>query len=172
MTPEQLQEKKNAFLARYNGRRSNAIAVSSGLKAASQRNPLYVAGLPQSARECIREEWRALLRATAAKYESPIGAPEYEQDIQELKRAMNERFLDCFRSQGHTRSGYDPGFRISHAQKSLSVFLKHLWCMNTIATPPQCPVDRIVLWAAGLSDRETRWTHVNTIEEHRCMIAH
>ncbi len=58
-------------------------------------------------------------------------------------------------------------FRISHAQKSLGVFFKHLWCMNLINEPPQCPIDRQILKIAGVSITELSWGFVNDIETHR-----
>ena len=36
--------------------------------------------------------------------------------------------------------------------------------------PPQCPVDAIILGKSGLKYPDTKWTHVNSIEEHRSQI--
>jgi len=45
--------------------------------------------------------------------------------------------------------------------------LKHLWCMGEIPEPPQCPVDRIILKAAGCEHADRSWCYVNSLEEHR-----
>ncbi|HNS22970.1 MAG TPA: hypothetical protein PKH24_20900 [Sedimentisphaerales bacterium] len=47
------------------------------------------------------------------------------------------------------------------------MFLKHLWCMGRINTPPQCPVDSTILQRAGLRYPMTRWAYVNSMDEHR-----
>ena len=60
------------------------------------------------------------------------------------------------------------GFRLSVAQKNLSLILKWAWINGMIPMPPVCPVDRIML------DRASRitglpwsvnWTSVNSLEE-------
>ena len=37
------------------------------------------------------------------------------------------------------------GIRIAQCQKSLSLYLKYLWCYGLIETPPVCPIDRVIL---------------------------
>jgi len=39
--------------------------------------------------------------------------------------------------------------------------------MDEVDTPPQCPVDRVVLEMAGLKYDKAKWGYVNSIEEHR-----
>ncbi|MDA7516968.1 hypothetical protein N8499_01875 [Akkermansiaceae bacterium] len=41
------------------------------------------------------------------------------------------------------------------------------WCIDEVDTPPQCPVDRVVLELAGLKYDKAKWGYVNSIEEHR-----
>ena len=64
------------------------------------------------------------------------------------------------------KSGLADGFRISHSQKSLSIFSKHLWCLNLIDEPVFCAVDAIIL---GKTDAPSniKWTKISTIEAHR-----
>jgi hypothetical protein len=64
------------------------------------------------------------------------------------------------------KSGVADGFRISHSQKSLSIFSKHLWCLNLIDEPVFCAVDAIIL---GKTDAHSniKWTKISTIEAHR-----
>ncbi len=61
------------------------------------------------------------------------------------------------------------GFKLSVAQKCLSLALKHAYAHGVIGRPPVCPVDRIVLNAASsVTGRPWRvnWTDVNKIEEY------
>jgi hypothetical protein len=176
MTREELKAAKSAFLNRYNSACCNSDlplqqAALDALMSASQHNSLYAKSVSERERGCVREYWKTLLGTLAHKYESRVSTSQCEADIQELRQTMNEHFADRFRSDRHPKYKYDPGFRISHAQKSLSVFLKHLWCRDMIETPPQCPVDSIILEKAGLRYPVTRWAYVNSIDEHRRKIA-
>ena len=61
------------------------------------------------------------------------------------------------------------GFKLSVAQKFLSLVLKHAWVNGYIEEPPVSPVDRIVLNAASqITGRRwtTNWTEVNRIEDY------
>jgi len=106
----------------------------------------------------IKAAWHNILVEKSAKYKESTSSEDYENDIIFLKKEMNERFYLWFRNER---------FKISHSQKSLSVFLKHLWCMGKIAEPPQCPVDRTILTIAGAHLQHRGWRHVNNICEHR-----
>ena len=66
-------------------------------------------------------------------------------------------------SSGHS------GFKLSVAQKCLSLALKHAYAHDVIGRPPVCPVDRIVLNAASkITGRPWRvnWTDVNALDEY------
>lgn len=171
MTPDELRGKQDAFLDRYNAARSVAKAESDALMSAAQHNSLYAPGVNEHDRYIVRAKWKEFLNDIAARYKSPVSVAEYEADVEHLRKMMNARFSKLFRSDRHPKYHYDAGFRMSHAQKSLSVFLKHRWCLGTIDVPPQCPVDARVLHAAGARYPATRWAYVNTIEEHRSQVA-
>lgn len=70
-------------------------------------------------------------------------------------------------------STYGSEFRISHSQKSISVYIKHMWCMNEIMEPTICPVDRIILSKTDAKkNHDISWGYVNTIDEHRRKFAY
>ncbi len=168
-----LDEYKHAFIRRYNTSGTATEAYAKAVTAASQRNVLYREDLNSRDHQRVRSAWQALLSETTAKYvRSGVSDDEYERDVQALAERMNEHFRLSFRSTPHPRYRYAPGFRISHAQKSIAVALKHLWCLDQAAMPPQCPVDSIALRAAGLKCPYTRWTHVDSIDEHRVLVGH
>ena len=144
------------FLARYNPKPSVECALSSAIKAAVQHNKLYVGNAP---RANIRSFWRQQLLALQAVYVQQRTVAQYEADILDLRTSLNNAFpglIDC---------------RISHAQKSIGVFLKHLWCMELVATPPLCPVDAIILRVAGAKYPETNWGYVNTMAQQQAKVA-
>jgi hypothetical protein len=81
---------------------------------------------------------------------------------------MNDQYARFFRST--TEQGYGPGFRIAHAQKSLSLLLKHLWCNGVLGEPPCCPVDRRVLQIANARNRAA-WTKLDDLDDYRAALA-
>ena len=58
------------------------------------------------------------------------------------------------------------GMRISHSHKSLSIFSKHLWCLNLIDEPVFCAVDGIILRKTDARTHIKR-TKINNIEAQR-----
>ena len=85
----------------------------------------------------------------------------YRALITGLKDAMNKQFARGFRP---------TGFRISHSQKSISVFLKHLWCMQHVPMPIECPIDFNILKTLPNNGRTVSWTKIDDIESHARMI--
>ncbi len=165
-----MNEFKDAFLDKYNPTRSHAKAVSRGIAASVQHNSLYCRGLALETKEAVKTEWRSYLNGLVDRYQRDQSVEDYERDIEKLKQIMNEKFPAAFFSKPHERFNTDPGFRISHSQKSISVFLKHLWCIGDIECPPQCPVDARILKKAGKRYPDTKWGYVNSIEEHRLKV--
>lgn len=71
---------------------------------------------------------------------------------------------------GSCHEGFRHGrFRIGLAQKALNLYLKYLWCADLAARPPHCPVDAIILAAAGIKDA-TPWTKLDSIDEYARLI--
>lgn len=169
---EQLVLAKQAFLNRYNvlnasaeENRQMAIekALSRAITASVQHNPTYHPNCNTDAlRRLVRVFWGQQLIVIAEKYKEEQSIETYENEILELQRVMNENVGHCFQ---------EHGFKISHSQKSISVYLKHLWCIGLIATPPLCPVDRMILTHIGHGNAQPPWTQVTTIEQYRAHVA-
>ena len=151
----------NKFLDRYNPSRSLDMAIKNALNAALQHNKLYSPNLPTNTRNEIKALWSDQLQKISGLYKTQRSLSEYEKDIVELQKEMNKKYAQYFRSDHKGGNG----FRISHSQKSISIYLKYLWCLKLIEIPPCCPVDSIVLKLTDAEDKT--WTFVNDIETHR-----
>lgn len=158
-----MDKNKQDFLKKYNPTRSEVVAQSKAIAAAVQHNKLYSENIQLTAKKKIRATWVIELTKIADKYKKPRTVSEFEDDFLSMQNIMNANYLEYFRS-GHKAGD---GFRISHAQKSLSVYLKHLWCMGVIDTPPICPIDNVVLKLTEARGSDATWTFVNCLEEHR-----
>jgi hypothetical protein len=143
------------FLDRYNQTGTVEEALSKSIGAAVQHNKLYN-NVGHNERLEIRDYWRELLLQLSNQFLAENWNEEYyEEKILELKANMNNQFEEMV------------DFRISHSQKSLSVFFKHRWCLGDFPIPPQCPVDRIILTRANAPRNERSWGFINDIETHR-----
>jgi len=159
-----LTDLKTNFLARYNKSNSVSEALSKAISAAVQRNSLYSKSITKNEGAAIRTYWSDQLIEIAQNRPAP-NKEAYDSQILELQELMTEKFpvSEYF---SPNKSGVADGFRISHSQKSLSIFSKHLWCLNLIDEPVFCAVDAIIL---GKTDAPSniKWTKISTIEAHR-----
>ena len=171
MPLEDLAEQKMQFLRRFGADQGADVArvraLQDAIASAVVKNALYAPAATASNRFDASAGWKQMLEAIAAEYVEPASAEKYEADLVRLQAHMNRGFGQYFRQARHPKFGYEPGFRISHAQKSLGLVLKHYWCLDLVAMPPQCPVDRPVLVAARAGELNSKWTDVNSIAAHQ-----
>lgn len=83
--------------------------------------------------------WMDKLEKLGEKYKQCDQTKEqFIKDVFELQDFINgSSFCTCF---------YNNRIRIGQCQKSLSVYLKWMWCQNELVSiPPVCPIDRQVL---------------------------
>lgn len=150
---ERIKAAKNAFIEKF----GDNDPFLSAILAATGRAALYT---PNSNHSDIREEWIAQLRQITEKYNTLQTVDTFIADVRYLKEHMNQSFPGRF---NNGKPGYENEFRIAHAQKSISVCLKHLWRRsNYLINPPVCPVDGIML--KHVHNYEA-WTKVNWIND-------
>ncbi len=137
----------------------NKTPEELGILAAVQFGYLYGEGANHQA---IKQFWSSKLRNLGEKYSEPGNhLQDFINDIQKLKEDMNTKFPGSF---SNSKSDYDDEFRLAHAQKSLSIYLKHLWARNLLNgnEPPFCPIDKVILKQLGIQDP---WTRINSFDD-------
>jgi len=167
---DEIAAAKKAFLAKYNRNRTDEEAESKAIGAAMRFNRVYeeAAGkIRPKLRACFRKKWIAALH-----YFSPRCAlPATVDDVCKLVVELQERMLDAAKT-----VPIIVDFRLSHAQKSLSVYCKHLWCMGRLCRPCKpreprepaiCPVDRRIMTAVGTPVRLRAWGRVDDIATYK-----
>lgn len=167
-----LQSHQANFLGLFHvspgGAQWREVAINDAITSASRRTTLYETPRSPRERSAVREFWSAQLEEKLAAYEAGRATfasdRQYQHDVMDLRARMNAAFPEVFLQ--HQIRTFEPGFRVAHAQKSLSLVLKHGWCNGTVEMPPHCVVDRRILRAANARQVEQRWTDVNTWEEH------
>lgn len=178
LTATQLAAEKARFLRKFglDGPRGDnwlSVACRDAMTSASRRAHLYRRGLTQVERHGVRNGWAIKLRELADRYIGDV--PEvttqahFENDLTVLRTFMNEGYADFFWPT--EENGYGPGFRIAHAQKSLSLLLKHYWCNGIMREPPCCPVDRRILRLANAGQADAVWTRLDDLDQYRARLA-
>ena len=131
------------------GVRNEPDAMRESLNAALQRNKTYQDDARNAERTALRTAWAELIRQESSRYAdpSPVSDDEHCKAIRRISDAVSQRFGV------HLVGGR---LRFGTSQKALNLYLKYMWRMGRSATPPHCPVDRIVLEAANVSGSWTK----------------
>lgn len=139
------------------------MALRSAIYAATNRNSPYVKSTTYDVKNKIRNYWKCRLCEIAREVKLYGIATDGEFFIFKMK-ILWKQLKGKFPNQN---------FRFSHAQKSLSVFLKYLWCYGEIEEPPICPIDSLIIQVAAKQDNQLgsmRWTQMKDEKEYRTVI--
>lgn len=123
--------------------------------AAFARARIYATQAGESARGAVRDEVKQRLLLLEPRYRERVDDAEHVANIGSLAAVVTHE---------HAANLQNGVFRIGPAQKALNLYLKYLWCLQKIVEPPHCPVDAIVLRAAGVKD--VAWTQIATLEAY------
>lgn len=124
------------------------------------RSKTYSDSVPTEAKRHFLNTLRIKLDEMSKTYQSTVTENNHLRNIEKLSNDLSSSFTD------YLRNGR---FRIGIAQKALNLYLKYLWCVNLIATPPHCPFDSIII--SHLPDCEgVSWTSIDTIEDYQKLV--
>ena len=129
-------------------------AIRNSIQAALQRNTTYKRPYGDSEKTALHIDLKKQLHKEAEQYTSPASEAEHCEAIRRIATTVSgtcENFLVGGR------------FRYGTAQKAFNLYLKFLWRLEKIPTPPHCPVDRVVLRRAGI---EGSWTKCDSEDEY------
>ncbi len=160
--PTHIANLKALFLDKFNNQRDVDKAARNSIRAAVQHNLLYKKEVTLLDKKMIRESWARLLYAQGHEFKEKKTIADHEEAVLFIKEKLNSDFSIFF---------WGSGLRISHAQKSFSLFLKYMWCLNQIPEPVTCPIDRQILMKTDASKtgdpNDIAWGYVNDMDEHR-----
>ncbi|MFZ4508991.1 MAG: hypothetical protein ACOYON_14980 [Fimbriimonas sp.] len=146
---------QRAFIERI-GVASVEASAQNMLKPALQHNPTYVPSADPTDKALFRRDFAQRVFSLTEAYR--IGMSENDH-VAQIVQMADELSAD------HARILKNGRLRIGTVQKALNIHLKTVWCLGpTFPEPPHCPVDRIVLQAAGLSGS---WTQLDSIQTYQ-----
>jgi len=137
--------------------RTDDDAMRESLKSSLQRNKVYRDWANEKRRLAFRTEWAKLLRAESKSYLQPNPC---KSDVAHCE-AINRIADSLSRTFGEIL--VEGELRYGTSQKALNLYLKYLWRLGKVTTPPHCPVDGIVLGAASI---QGSWTRCNSEREY------
>ncbi len=100
------------------------------IRGAFQRARVYTAEAKDNGREGFRKALRSSLEQLEAHYREPVEDEDHIRNIEILSSRLS---ID------HAKVLVAGRFRIGVAQKALNLYLKYLWCIGGVSTPPHCP---------------------------------
>ena len=140
--------------------------ISMSIMATALRGNLYRKDANKSEKEkdYEREKFRCDLG-----FELKRLTEQYRRGISESAHITNISRLADDMSVKHAKALNKGRFRVGSAQKALNLYLKYMWCMGEISTPPHCPFDAIIL--SYIPDcLNVRWTKLDSLPEYEKIV--
>ena len=134
-----------------------------------QRANLYDKQIPPN------EQTRKKFREALHTFIKELAITQYTKDVSVKKHINNIKSISEFTAKSKfSYMLYKGKLNFGVSQKLLNLYLKYLWCIDAIATPPHFPVDRIIqvilnkeTKKQGLPKRAiTSWTQMETEKEY------
>lgn len=171
LPPRMLRTEQDTFLGLFKLTRGRpgwqTVALKDAVRAASVRTKLYHRGVTWAQRAAVRDHWSNSIKRIVDPHVGdqfrPMSWAQFDAAVVTLRHSMRARFPTIFHD--------ERTFRVAHAQKSLSLLLKHSWCHGQAAEPPYCPVDRRVLTAAAAPVALRTWSYIDTTVDYHGRIA-
>ena len=142
--------------------------MTASINAAFQRADVYAdpKATTDPRRQTLRDKLASLLRNLGSQYSSTLSGPQHKINIAKIADDLTEAFKDTDLLRGKR-------FRIGTAQKALNLYLKYLWCLGKIPTPPHCPFDDRIIRKLPLSDQEKKdlqWTALDSLDGYQKLV--
>jgi hypothetical protein len=123
-----------------------------------QRANVYINGATGKERLEFRKELHREVKQIAAEYKVAVSESRHIDNINRI----------CGLEHSVLANG-SLNFGIS--QKILNLYLKYLWCLGEISTPPHFPVDRTIQILLKYKP-VVNWTEIDSLEQYMLIIEH
>ncbi|MGA3199672.1 MAG: hypothetical protein ABSD89_09735 [Halobacteriota archaeon] len=142
--------------------------MTASINAAFQRADVYAdpKATTDHRRPVLREQLASSLRNLARQYSTAVSSKQHKLNI----AAIADDLTRAFNGSGLLRADR---FRIGIAQKALNLYLKYLWCLDKIMTPPHCPFDDGIIDELPLSEqqkKDLKWTALDSLDGYQTLV--
>jgi hypothetical protein len=113
----------------------------------------------------VKEKDKTAFRQALKVFISEHILPQYKKKVGEMAHVLN---IEAIRAASEDWSKILNGnkLNVGASQKLLNLLLKYLWCLNEAATPPHCPLDRIIQQKGLISNSPVNWTTLNDMDDY------
>ncbi|MGO9125849.1 MAG: hypothetical protein ACLP6G_13295 [Terriglobales bacterium] len=130
------------------------------LMATVQRAHVYVPNADAKAKANFQRALRSSLERLEPTYRDVVSEEDHTRNIVALSEELSKHHADALAGKR---------FRVGTAQKALNLYLKYLWCIGKVPTPPHCPFDFGVI--AKLPEcRGISWTALDDPTQYRKLV--
>lgn len=130
------------------------------LMATVQRAGVYSPGSREKERKKFRASLRSQLERIAQCYANKATEEAHIRNIVELSACLTSAHANVLKS---------GRFRLGTAQKALNLYLKYLWCLGKIPSPPHCPFDFQII-AKLPNCTGPSWTEMDSEADYRALV--
>jgi len=150
-------------------RQARRESITAAFQTRNEAFPVYrERELSEDEKTTVRECLSRFLAELGSRYRNPVTDDnEHTGAIKRIADELTARYGALL---------HDGRFRIGIAQKALNLYLKYLWCLGKIPTPPHCPFDKGVIdrlrptiRQLGLQDPPP-WTELDSIEDYQPLV--
>jgi hypothetical protein len=149
----------------------NIVFLSVAIGDALKHNLTYAPTKTKREREengkTLRRELSLAMIDFAQKYKVIVTDADHRKNLAALEKWVTEKCGSVLvggkvRKEGHLRRGT--------AQKAFNLYLKFLWCVGRIPTPPHSTVDKTILVKLPKEFQNINWTQIDSEEEYDIII--
>ncbi len=152
----QMDVAKRHFIENVVEDESPDLAAKNAIIAALQHNKTYT--IPHIDGTQFRNAFSDQLLRIGDQYRVKVSDADHCANIVALSNDLSRNFGDVL---------INSKLRIGTVQKALNLYLKSLWCLGLLPTPPHCPLDGIVLQRVKIKGN---WTELDCIETYKTWI--
>lgn len=149
----------------------NIVFLSVAIGDALKHNPTYASTKTKKEREengkTLRRELSLAMIDFAEKYKVSVTDADHRKNLTALEKRVTEKCGSFLQGGKANKDGH---LRRGTAQKAFNLYLKFLWCVGRIPTPPHCTVDNTVIRKLPKEFQNVKWTQIDSEGEYDAII--
>lgn len=180
---------KKSKIKEIQARFLDEMAMRGAISASVRETNVYSANTTNKQKDVALRKWQTSIREIAKRYKNLRTRDDFISDVRRLQDMINcdqeIKQMFCKLDESGDIIANEYGIRIAQCQKSLSIYLKYLWCYGLIETPPVCPIDRVILNICkeyykqnrNVADRQEKielcslnWTRIDDINKYTRLV--
>ena len=128
---------------------------------AFQRAKVYSEKATIQDKKKVKQYLFKLITAKLPSYKTKVSEKVHIKNILSISKSINSKW---------SKSLHKKEIPIGVVQKAFNLYLKLMWCLDEVVTPPHCPVDKVIIDMLEKKHR-TSWTKIRDIKVYENIIS-